>query len=497
MPSTPSSAAHALARAGRTLRLATGVSALVLLLAGVLAYRAVRTNDAATGWVAHTHEVIAQIEASLAAMTTAEAAQRAYLLAGDARQLAVFRRARGQVAGQLDALQRLTADNPAQQARMPALRTAVSERMRSLDLGLERHLAGDAAGARENVGLHGYTLMGAVRREFEAMRAEERRLLAERLARARDGTRLGASATLAASGLALVLLGLLYLLSVRHAERLAREKHELRESREQTRQHAEALAAANIGLQQAASVLEHRVERRTAALADANAELEGFARTVAHDLRAPLRNIQGYATALLEDEAGRMSAPGLEYTQRLAASAARLDGMITDLLDYSRVARSELVAEPVPLSAVVAQVLQDLASDIDAGAAQVIVSEPLPRVLAHRTTLEKVLANLVGNALKFVAPDARAQVHVHATCDEGTVVLCIDDRGIGIPIEHHDRVFEVFERLHGQEQYPGSGIGLAIVRKGVERMGGRVSVQVREQGGTRFEIRLPMADPAA
>ncbi|HEY4555013.1 MAG TPA: CHASE3 domain-containing protein, partial [Lysobacter sp.] len=246
-------AAPAVLRARRTLASVSIVSALVVLLAGLVAYRAVRANDAAAGWVAHTHEVIAQIEATLAAATGAEAAQRAYLLTADPRQLAAYREARGRVSAHVDALQRLTADNPVQRARLPQLRQAIAQRMRGLDLGLERHAAGDHDGAREIVARYGFGLMGEVRRQLDVMHEEENRLLEARVAAARRSTQFGAGATAGTGLLALLLLGTLYLLSARHAARLATEQQILRESREQTRQHAEALRAANAQLQAAAS----------------------------------------------------------------------------------------------------------------------------------------------------------------------------------------------------------------------------------------------------
>ncbi len=488
------SLARAVDHANRPLAIATFISALVLLLSGVLTYRALRANDEANGWVAHTYEVIAHLEAVRATVTSAETAERAYLLVGDPAQLASFRHFKRQIPARLAELRRLTSDNPAQQARLDSLQRAVAIRLASLDRAIAMQSSGDPAGAVAIVRNSGLRLMEQVRTEFSAMRDAEQRLLKIRVAQARSATQLGAGATFGTSILATALLAALYLLSSRHASRLAREQRELLDSREQTRAKAMELQAANAQLQHAAEVLEQRVSERTAALGEANAELEGFARTVAHDLRAPLRNIQGYATALLEDEAPRMSADGQDYTNRLAASAGRLDGMITDLLAYSRMARASLHLERVDPAAVVDEVLQDLVADIESTRATVEVAGPLPAVLAHRATLAQVLANLLSNAFKFVLPGDAPYVAVEATRQGDMVILSVTDRGIGIAAEHHERIFDVFERLHGQEQYPGTGIGLAIVRKGVERMGGQITVHSPfGRGGSRFEIRLPAA----
>ena len=240
--------------------------------------------------------------------------------------------------------------------------------------------------------------------------------------------------------------------------------------------------------------LEKRVEERTRALEDANSELQAFANTVAHDLRAPLRNIQGYANAILEDE-DRLSAEGVLYTQRMAESADRLDGLIQDLLGYSRLSRGEMRLEPIDLTSLLRQVLADLASEVAAREAQVTVQGDLPIVSGHRATLGQILINLISNAVKFVASDVLPQVTVFSVSMDGCAHLTIQDNGIGIPVEHRERIFAVFERLHGSEEYPGTGIGLAIVRRGIERMGGRVRVESAPGGGSRFTVELPLAAP--
>ncbi len=244
------------------------------------------------------------------------------------------------------------------------------------------------------------------------------------------------------------------------------------------------------------SLLEARVEERTHELQEANADLQAFAHSVAHDLRAPLRNIQGYATAIIEDEGPRLSDEGALYARRMAESAGRLDGLIQDLLAYSRLSRTEINPEPVELRDVVEKVLRDLASEIAVREAIVEVTPPLPRVLAHRVTLAQAITNLVSNALKFVAADVTPAIVISARREGSSARLTIADNGIGVAPEHHERIFRVFERLHGSETYPGTGIGLAIVRRGVERMGGRVDIESRPGEGSRFTIELPAAEPA-
>ncbi|MBD1888816.1 CHASE3 domain-containing protein [Coleofasciculus sp. FACHB-SPT9] len=278
-------------------------------------------------------------------------------------------------------------------------------------------------------------------------------------------------------------------------------------------------------LEQNNAQLEQRVSDRTVQLQEANAELEAFAYSVSHDLRAPLRAMQGFSHALLEDYSDSLDAIGQDYAQRIITASQRMDTLIQDLLDYSRLSRTEIRLQPIHLEAVVVEVLAQLEPELRQKQVQVTVEPPLPQIVGHRTTLIQVLTNLLNNAIKFIAPGVQPQVRVWAevrergeaeeqgivetraiasTAEEPEsnqpsassqfwVRLWIEDNGIGIAPEHQQRIFRVFERLHGIESYPGTGIGLAIVRKGLERMGGHAGVESQAGEGSRFWIDLPKA----
>jgi PAS domain S-box-containing protein len=237
--------------------------------------------------------------------------------------------------------------------------------------------------------------------------------------------------------------------------------------------------------------LEHRVVERTAQLADANAELESFAYSVAHDLRAPLRGMQGFSRALLEDHADALGETGRDYAGRIARGAERLDDLINDLLAYSRLAREEIRSEPVELEGLVADVLRHMDPQIEQARAALQLERPFPAVIGQRAVLTQVLMNLIGNAIKFVPPGAEPRVRVWAEHRGGNARIWVEDNGIGICPEHRDKIFRVFERLHGQKAYPGTGIGLAIVKKGIERLGGSVGVVSEPGRGSRFWFELP------
>lgn len=237
--------------------------------------------------------------------------------------------------------------------------------------------------------------------------------------------------------------------------------------------------------------LEQRVHERTGQLEAANQEMQAFSYSVSHDLRAPLRAMQGFAQALLEDYGNQIDDLGQEYAHRIVAAAGRMETLIQDLLSYSRLSRAELGLQQVNLTAVMMEVLTQLESELKERQAQVRVENPMPQVIGHYSTLVQIVANLLSNAIKFVSAGIKPQVRVWAENRGNDVRLWVQDNGIGIASEHQHRIFSVFERLHGTEAYPGTGIGLAIVRKGVERLGGRVGVESQPTQGSCFWVELP------
>ncbi len=224
-----------------------------------------------------------------------------------------------------------------------------------------------------------------------------------------------------------------------------------------------------------------------------NRELQGFAYSVAHDLRAPLRGLQGFSEALREDYAKVLDERGRSYTIRIAAAAKRMDELIRDLLDYSRLSRAELPIAPVAFYQVVAAAKLQLAGVLRESGATLNVPEDLPMVQAHFGTLVQVLANLIGNGAKFVPPGTKPVVTIRAEARGNLQRISVEDNGIGVAPQFHEKIFQVFERLHGPEEFPGTGIGLAVVRKGIERLGGQVGVESRVGHGACFWFELPAA----
>ena len=243
--------------------------------------------------------------------------------------------------------------------------------------------------------------------------------------------------------------------------------------------------------------LEQRVVQRTAELESANRALEAFAYSISHDLRAPLRGIQGFAQALLEDYGDRLDGMGLDYARRIAAAAERMDQLIQDILAYSRLSRADLELIPVSLDSAIREACAEIDLPLRQRGGEVALEGPFPLVRAHRSTLVQVVTNLLTNAIVYVAPGAAPRIRARAEEQGDRARLWIEDQGIGIAPEHQERIFDVFERLHGSETYPGTGIGLAIVRKGVERMGGNVGVESAPGAGSRFWIELALVPDTA
>ena len=252
------------------------------------------------------------------------------------------------------------------------------------------------------------------------------------------------------------------------------------------------LAEAQRQLQQHAANLEDTVRERTEKLSETAQELEAFSYSIAHDMRAPLRAMRGFSDILMTSHADRLDESGREYLRHIATAARRMDGLIVDILNYSKVVRGELKMKPVDVEELIREITATYPA-LQAGRADIAVEGPLPRVLANAAALTQVVSNLLGNAVKFVASGVRPSVRVRGEDDGGFVRLWFEDNGIGIPKNEQARLFHIFTRLHAQEEYEGTGIGLAIVRKAAERMGGRVGVESEERHGSRFWVRLKRA----
>lgn len=243
--------------------------------------------------------------------------------------------------------------------------------------------------------------------------------------------------------------------------------------------------------------LEQRVRERTGQLEDALGALESFSYSVSHDLRGPLRAINGYATILRDDYRGTLGEPGEQLCERIRANTIRMGHLIDDLIGFSRLEHQGLRREAVQTGLLVAGVIADLcaAGEEDGGVDWVVA--PLPDVVGDEAMLRQVWANLLANAAKFSAPRAQPRVEVSHSRTGSADEFTVKDNGVGFDPKYADKVFNVFERLHYGADFDGTGIGLAIVKRIVEAHGGRVWCEAWEGSGASFSFSLPLESTGA
>jgi signal transduction histidine kinase len=292
------------------------------------------------------------------------------------------------------------------------------------------------------------------------------------------------------------------------AIRYAIERKQVEEALKQTE---EALRERERQLREWTAELERRVAERTASLAETVSDLEDFSHSITHDLRAPLRAIRSFAQILDEECLACGQPQAKAHIHRITSAAARMDKLILDVLQYSRLARSELRLRPVNVQELLRGIIDSYPafqpSEVD-----IQIDEPLPRVLGNEAALTQCFSNLLGNAIKFVAPGIRPQVRIWAEArgaDSRTreaadgsaqpaspsARFWFADNGVGIPKEAQERIFKMFQRL--DRSYDGTGVGLTVVRKAVEKMGGRVGLESEPGKGSRFWLELKVAGQPA
>lgn len=237
--------------------------------------------------------------------------------------------------------------------------------------------------------------------------------------------------------------------------------------------------------------LERKVAERTSSLREAIAQMEEFSYTVSHDLRAPLRSIKGYAEVLANDHAAKLKGDAAAFLERIIENGNRMERLVNDVLTMSRISSTKVRLETIDLNTLLHAIVREY-PNFQTNIAQISI-DPLPPVTGHESLCTQVFANLLGNAAKFVSPGVVPKIHVWAEPRADFVRLNVQDNGIGIPPEFHQKIFGMFERLDPENHFGGTGIGLAIVRRAAEKMNGRVGVESVEGNGSLFWVDLPKA----
>jgi PAS domain S-box-containing protein len=244
-------------------------------------------------------------------------------------------------------------------------------------------------------------------------------------------------------------------------------------------------------LKQLNQELEQRVTERTTQLRQANQELEAFSYTVSHDLKAPLRGIDGYSQLLVEEYGERLDDEGRQFVHRIRQGVQQMGELISDLLEYSRMERRDMAPEPVALLPLVQQILESHEADIRRQGVRLQLDMAPFTLPLDREGIAVVLRNLIGNAIKFSRDSTPPMVVIGTRSEAGRRILWVRDNGVGFDMKYHERMFGIFQRLHRAEEFPGTGVGLALVAKAVQRMGGRVWAESTLGTGATFYLEFP------
>ena len=237
--------------------------------------------------------------------------------------------------------------------------------------------------------------------------------------------------------------------------------------------------------------LEIRVAQRTSELEEANKELEDFVYSVSHDLRAPLRSVSGFAEIINRRHRVSLNEEGQHYIDNIIKASGQMGILIDDLLKFSRLGRKSIETARVSLDDVFAGALETLSDELEKVNALISIPKQMPIVKGDFTLVTHILINLLDNAIKYRKLNERLEIDIGFELDDGFVVVFVTDNGIGIAPEYHEKIFNIFQRLHTQEDYPGTGIGLAAVKKGMQILGGQVGVESELGKGSIFRIRIP------
>lgn len=475
---------------GKRLLFAFLVALIFLIANAVVSFRATNTLIENNKRVAETLEVTKDVESTFSIVKDAETGQRGYLLTGNREFLQPYQSAMQRLDDRIRDLYRLTENDPELRARIEPLTQAIVKRLGTLAENISIFEAeGSVVLKSRSLLERGNGEMVAIRAEIaEIMKIEDDRL-AERLAESERSRRSAIFTFLIANALVIALLGLVYILVIRDLEERRRAQARLKEAND---------------------LLELRVKERTAELADTNTELErsnrelqDFAFVASHDLQEPLRKIQAFGDRLRTVQGPKFDDQGRDYLERMHSAAGRMHTLINDLLMYSRVTTKAQPYEPTDLNQIVKDVLGDLEVRIQETGGK-IDAAALPTIDADPVQMRQLFQNLIANALKFhradVAPVVKIEI-VENFIDsdapkrqslESMVTIAVADNGIGFEERYLDRIFTPFQRLHGRNEYEGTGIGLAVCRKIAERHGGALTAKSEPGSGSTFYITLPL-----
>jgi signal transduction histidine kinase len=436
----------------------------LVVVISLLPYLSLRQLREATQSRVHSYEVLDAAHRLRSGLQDVESSSRGFVITGRADFLDPFERGLATLEDASRSVQQLTTDNPAQQKSLSEARELVKKWLAHIGttVRLRREAGPEGAVAKVASG-EGKSLMDRTRTVLDRMVATEHDLLRVREERFEATIRRSGWLTVAASIVALTLVGGSGLILTRRL-------------RERNR-------------------LLHEHELDTERLQLVNRELEAFSYSVSHDLRGPLRHIDGFVGLLRKRTAEQIDEKSQRYLATIAESAQQMGRLIDDLLSFSRMGRHEMAVSIVDMAQLFAEARGELAREAEGREIRWEIG-PLPRVRGDTAMLRLVLVNLISNALKYTRPRAEAEIHFTSkTLPSGDVQFCICDNGVGFDMEYAGKLFGVFQRLHRAEDFEGTGIGLANVQRILHRHGGRIWAESALDKGATFFFTLPIHPP--
>jgi signal transduction histidine kinase len=436
---------------------------IIVAWIGMLSFWSEARSEEDRAWVRHTYQVVEKLQEVRIDITQAETGQRGFMLTGKERYLDLYGGGVNQVNQDMKELADLIADNPVERTAIQRLDPLIADRLTELGAGIEIRkrsglLAGVEAVTRAN---NGERWMGQIAAQISEMRHTEDQLLSRRLDTAAASTR--KIKIVIVYGNAFAILILLIKGFVIHLATLKRNLAE------------ENLKQAN-----------ERLERRTSELSETNIELESFAYSVAHDLRAPLRQIAGYSNVLVQDFAPRLDAEGLRLLGKIEECAHRMGRLVDDLLNLSKIGRQDLSIQVTELDSLLSQVVGDLAPECIGRDVEWRIGE-LSSAECDPGLMKQVFTNLLSNAVKYTGKQEHAVIQVGQTRQNNERVIFVRDNGVGFDMQYVGKLFGVFQRLHKARDFVGTGVGLAIVQRIIRKHGGRIWAEAKiDQGATFF-----------
>ncbi|HSZ19055.1 MAG TPA: CHASE3 domain-containing protein, partial [Candidatus Acidoferrum sp.] len=424
-----------------------GTALAILILIGMLSYRSMLQNDEDRQWVTHTHRVLEQVDAVETDLLNAETGERGFILTGEPSFLDPYNNALAHVNQDVAELRRLTTDNSARQQTMDRVEPLIAERLQMLGDRIEvRKEEGLVPGAEIVRQGPGKQHMDKIRAQLAGMRQEENRLLVLRTEEAGKSSRNTRIVLVTGDFLA---IGFLCLAGIVVGQEIGQRRRAEMEVR-----------TLNTNLERRVADRTAELNERAKDLARSNSELQQFAYVASHDLQEPLRMVASFTQLLAKRYGDKLDDDARDFINYAVDGAMRMQTLISDLLNYSRVGTQGKPLVPTNSEALLKRVLDSLKISIEESGA-VIVGDHLPVVMADPQQLSQLFQNLITNAIKFHGQDVpRIRISTERIGKEWK--FSVRDNGIGISQEHADRIFIIFQRLHTKTEYPGTGIGLAI-----------------------------------